>query len=213
MRVGQDLGSIQWFPNFIRPISARILEVYCRLSTSADMTTYILSRTSPTNTTLANPEGVVIYEISTPDILGPSQTTIKRGDTVIATIQWNLVKGSTISINNKTSPIDEVFPRSGTLSMSRVWTTANGEQLKWKDSAKLYCVSVETGLNLATYDRTYFSLFRDKKSTLDISADAAHLIDDLVVTWVITEKKARNRRRSQSVGSHKGGSGEGDVAS
>ncbi|KDN48654.1 hypothetical protein RSAG8_02641, partial [Rhizoctonia solani AG-8 WAC10335] len=144
------------------------------------MTTYNLSRTSPTNTTLTSPEGVVVYEISTPDILGPSQTTIKRGDTVIATIQWNLVKGSTISINGKTSPIDEVFPRSGTLTMSRVWTAANGERFKWKDSAKLYCVSVETGLNLATYDRTYFSLFRDKKSTLDISAAAAHLADDLV---------------------------------
>ncbi|CAE7215256.1 unnamed protein product [Rhizoctonia solani] len=177
------------------------------------MTTYILSRTSPTNTTLTNLEGVVTYEISTPDILGPSQTTIKRGDTVVATIQWNLVKGSNISINGKTSPIDEVFPRSGTLSMSRVWTTANGEQLKWKDGAKLYCVSVETGLNLATYDRTYFSLFRDKKSTLDISASAAHLKDDLVVTWVIAEKKARNRRRSQSVGGRGGDSGGGDGAS
>ncbi|CAE6409273.1 unnamed protein product [Rhizoctonia solani] len=165
------------------------------------MTTYILSRTSPTNTTLSSPEGLAVYEISTPDILGPSQTTIKRGGNVIATIQWNLVKGSTITMSGKTNPIDEVFPRSGTLSMSRIWTTSSGEQFKWKDSAKLYCVSVESGLNLATYDRTYFSLFRDKKSTLDISSNAAHLVDDLVVTWVIAEKKARNRRRSQSVGS------------
>ncbi|KAH7341483.1 hypothetical protein B0J17DRAFT_625985 [Rhizoctonia solani] len=139
------------------------------------MTTYILSRTSPTNTTLASPEG-----ISTPDILGPSQTTIKRGDKVIATIQWNFVKGSSISINGKTSPIDEAFPRSGTLSTSRIWTASNGEQFKWKDSVKLYCVSVESDLNLATYDRTYFSLFRDKKSTLDISANALHLTDELV---------------------------------
>ncbi|KAJ1307832.1 hypothetical protein OPQ81_001914 [Rhizoctonia solani] len=178
------------------------------------MTTYILSRTSPTNTTLTSPDGVVTYEISTPDILGPSQTTIKRGDSVIATIQWNLVKGSTITINGRTSPIDEVFPRSGTLSMSRIWTTSNGEQFKWKDSAKLYCVSVGSGLNLATYDRTYFSLFRDKKSTLDISADAMHLTDDLVVTWVIAEKKARNRRRSQSVGGHnEDGTGKSDSGS
>ncbi|CAE6528005.1 unnamed protein product [Rhizoctonia solani] len=172
------------------------------------MTTYILSRTSPTNTTLTNPDGVVVYEISTPDILGPSQTTIKREDSVIATIQWNLVKGSTITINGKTSAIDEVFPRSGALSVTRVWTTSNGEQFKWKDSMKLYCVSAESGLNLATYDRTYFSLFRDKKSTLDISANGIQLIDDLVVTWVIAEKKARNRRRSQSVGNH-GRSGSG----
>ncbi|KAG8762419.1 hypothetical protein FRC11_009501, partial [Ceratobasidium sp. 423] len=136
--------------------------------------------TSPTNTTLTSPEGVVAYGISTPNILGPSQTTITRGDSVIATIQWNLVKGSTITMNGKTSPIDEVFPRSGALSVSRVWTTLNGEQIKWKGSARLYCVSVEGGLNLATYDRTYFSLFRDKKSTLDISANGAHLIDDLV---------------------------------
>ncbi|CAE6452730.1 unnamed protein product [Rhizoctonia solani] len=159
-----------------------------------------MTTTSPTNTTLSSHEGTVVYEVSTPDILGPSQTTIKRGESVIATIQWNLVKGSTITINGKSSTIDEVFPRSGALSTSRIWTTSNGEQFKWKDSAKLYCVSMESGLNLATYDRTYFSLFRDKKSTLDISANASHLTDDLIVTWVIAEKKARNRRRSQSVG-------------
>ncbi|CUA68541.1 hypothetical protein RSOLAG22IIIB_03579 [Rhizoctonia solani] len=150
---------------------------------------------------LQDSQGVFAYS-------GPSQTTIKRGETVIATIQWNLVKGSNISMNDKTSAIDEVFPRSGALSMSRVWTTTTGEQLKWKDSVKLYCFSVETGLNLATYDRTYFSLFRDKKSTLDISADGTHLTDDLIITWVIAEKKARNRRRSQSVG-RGGGSGGG----
>ncbi|CCO32788.1 hypothetical protein BN14_06851 [Rhizoctonia solani AG-1 IB] len=98
---------------------------------------------------------------------------------------------------------------SHALSTSRVYTTPGGEQFKWKDSKRLYCVSVNTGLNLATYDRTYFYLIRSKKSTLDISSSGAHLADDLVVTWAIAEGKARERRRSRRHGGGGGGGGDG----
>ncbi|CAE6420259.1 unnamed protein product [Rhizoctonia solani] len=171
------------------------------------MTTYTLSRTSPKNTTLIDPGGTVAYEISSTYHLGGSQTTIKKADQTLATIHWKVFQRNTITWNGKTTTISEIFPRSRTLSTSRVYTTPSGEQFKWKDRAKLYCVSVDTGLNLAMYERTLFYLFRSKKSTLDISSSGAHLTDALVVTWAIAEKKARDRRRSRRHGGGGGGGG------
>ncbi|CAE6435938.1 unnamed protein product [Rhizoctonia solani] len=92
---------------------------------------------------------------------------------------------------------------------SRIYTTSSGEQFKWKDKARLYCVSVDTGLNLATYDRVHFRYFRDKKSVLEIATAGVHLTDTLVVTWALAEKKARDRRRSRRNGGGGGGGGGG----
>ncbi|CAE6410916.1 unnamed protein product [Rhizoctonia solani] len=189
------------------------------------MTTYILSRTSPKNTVLTNPEGQVVYEISSTYHLGGSETTIKRGSQLLATIHWKAFLRSTITWNGQTTKINEIFPRSRMLSVyglsssyeipkvinalcrSRIYTTPGGEKFKWKDKARLYCVSVDTGLNLATYERVHFRYFRDKKSTLDITSAGAHLADALVVTWAIAEKKARDRRRSRRNGGGGGGGG------
>ncbi|CAE7182659.1 unnamed protein product [Rhizoctonia solani] len=172
------------------------------------MTTYVLSRTSPKNTTLSDPGGTVVYEISTKYHLGGSETTIKRGDQLLAIIHWKLFLRSTITWNGQTTKIGEIFPRSRTFSVSRIYTMPSGEKFKWKDKARLYCVSVDTGLNLATYDRVHFRYIRDKKSTLDITSAGSQFTDALVVTWAIAEKKARDRRRSRQNGG--GGEGGGD---
>ncbi|CAE6493543.1 unnamed protein product [Rhizoctonia solani] len=173
------------------------------------MTTYTLSRTSPKNTTLTDPGGAVAYEISSTYHLGSSDTTIKKGDQTLAIVHWKPFQRSTITWNGRTTTIKEIFPRSTALSTSRVYTIPSGEKFKWKNSSKLYCVSVDTGLNLATYDRTLFYLVRSKKSTLDITSSGAHFTDDLVVTWAIAEKKARDRRRSRRHGGGGGGGGDG----
>ncbi|CUA71374.1 hypothetical protein RSOLAG22IIIB_04589 [Rhizoctonia solani] len=171
------------------------------------MTTYTLSKTSPINTELTDPGGNVDYEISTPFRLGDSETMIKRGDQVIATIQWKTFQKSTLTMGGKSSTTNKVFPRSKQLSTSRVYTMPNGESFKWKDTSKLYCVSVDTGLNLATYYRTSLHLVRSKKSTLDILHDADVEKTD---TLVIAEKKARNRRRARrNAASGGGGAGGG----
>ncbi|CUA73463.1 hypothetical protein RSOLAG22IIIB_10819 [Rhizoctonia solani] len=171
------------------------------------MTTYTLSRTSPKNTVLTDPEGKEAYQISSKYHLGGSETTVKRGDQVLATIHWKWFLRSTITWDGQTTKIDEIFPRSRRLSVSRIYTTPSGEKFKWKDKARLYCVSVDTGLNLATYERVHFRYFRDKKSTLDITSAGAHVADALVVTWAIAEKKARDRRRSRRNGGGGGGGG------
>ncbi|CAE6473598.1 unnamed protein product [Rhizoctonia solani] len=174
------------------------------------MTTYTLSKTSPINTELADPNGNVVYQISTPFKLGDSETMIRRGDQVIATIQRKTFQKSTLTMGGKSSTINEVFPRSKQLSTSRVYTMPNGESFKWKDTSKLYCVSVDTGLNLATYYRTSLHLVRSKKSTLDILHDAdVEKTDTLVVTWAIAEKKARDRRRARRNAASGGGGGGG----
>ncbi|KAH7330635.1 hypothetical protein B0J17DRAFT_678911 [Rhizoctonia solani] len=173
------------------------------------MTTYTLSKTSPINTVLTDPSENVAYEISTPLKLGDSETTIKRGDQIVATIQWKTFHKSTLTMSGKMATIDEVFPRSKQLSTSRIYTMPNGERLKWKDTSKLYCVSVDSGLNLATYYRTSLYMIRSRKSTLDILHNAdPEKTDTLVVTWVIAEKKARNRRRARRH-AHGGGGGGG----
>ncbi|KAF8599230.1 hypothetical protein BDV93DRAFT_609355 [Ceratobasidium sp. AG-I] len=87
-------------------------------------------------------------------------------------------------MDGKTNAIDEVMPRLKKLSTSRVYTTSDGQRLKWKDSSKLYCVAEDTGLNMATYYRTSLSEVRSKKSTLDIASSAINMADALVYTSV-----------------------------
>ncbi|KAG9104697.1 hypothetical protein FRC06_000084 [Ceratobasidium sp. 370] len=99
-------------------------------------------------------------------------------------------------MNGNTSTIKEILPRSKRFSTSRVYTSADGQKFKWKDGRTLHCVSIDTGLHLATYYRNPFYLVSSKKSTLDISSNGTLFTDILVVTWVIVEKKARDRRRS-----------------
>ena len=111
-----------------------------------------------------------------------------------------------MTIDGKVQTIKEAFPRSQRLSTSRIWTMPNGVKFKWKDSSKLYCVSVDTDLNMATYYRTTFYVFSSKPSTLDIAAGAdTELTDALVLTWAIAENKARERRRARRRAASNGG--------
>ncbi|KAH7329779.1 hypothetical protein B0J17DRAFT_771967 [Rhizoctonia solani] len=92
--------------------------------------------------------------------------------------------------------VSEWFPRSNMLATSRVCTTASGEKIKWRGTQQLSCISPDTGLQLVTYDRVRHRPFRRWESTLNVSPSAMGIIDDLIVTWVIAEKKARERRRA-----------------
>ncbi|CAE6451329.1 unnamed protein product [Rhizoctonia solani] len=112
-----------------------------------------------------------------------------------------------------TAPLSDVFPRDGSLSTSRLFTTASGEKLKWTDKAKLQCVPIDSDVPLATYDYKHFASIRGKKSTLDISPNASHLTDILVVTWVIAEKKAQEARKvaASSGGANVSAAANGDA--
>ncbi|QRW05739.1 hypothetical protein RhiLY_04738 [Ceratobasidium sp. AG-Ba] len=79
-------------------------------------------------------------------------------------------------MNGEKRFIKDVFPKPKTLSTSHVYTTAGGQQLKWKSGGKLHCVDSATGLNIATYYRNRFYLFNNKKSTLDIAPAAIPLL-------------------------------------
>ncbi|CAE6457372.1 unnamed protein product [Rhizoctonia solani] len=110
--------------------------------------------------------------------------------------------GSELTMGGKTASVSDVFPSAGKLSSSRIFTTADGEGLKWKDRSKLYCVSTNDGSSVATYNhRKLSSAFSGKKATLDISPNATHLADILVVTWVIAAKKAQDRSAAATSGS------------
>ncbi|KAG8683005.1 hypothetical protein FRC08_014586, partial [Ceratobasidium sp. 394] len=122
------------------------------------MTTYTLSKTSPINTVLADSEGTPVYEVKTPFRFRNRESTVTRGDQTIATVQWKVFGKSTLTMNGNISTIKEILPRSKRFSTSRVYTSADGQKFKWKDSRKLYCVSIDTGLHLATYYRNPFYL-------------------------------------------------------
>ncbi|CAE7184999.1 unnamed protein product [Rhizoctonia solani] len=141
---------------------------------------YTLSRASPTNTVLTDPQGAAAYVISTPFRLGGTQTTITQGNRVIATIQWNILKSDTVTIDDRTSTIKEAFPKLKLLSTSRTYTTLSGERFKWKGTSRLCCVSVETRGTLAIYERSVFSRVRRKPYVLNILPDADYLIEVLI---------------------------------
>lgn len=55
-------------------------------------------------------------KVSTPFKIGNSETRISRQGQTIATIHWKVFGKSTVTMNGKTSAINDVFPRSKTLS-------------------------------------------------------------------------------------------------
>ncbi|KAG9078614.1 hypothetical protein FS749_009332 [Ceratobasidium sp. UAMH 11750] len=122
------------------------------------------------------------------------ETTIKKQGGTIATIHWKVFGKSTLTMDGKTSILKEVLPKPRIMSSSRVYTCADGRRFKWKGSKKLYCVSEDTGLTLATYYCNPFYLLNGKRSMLDISSPGIPYADVLVVTWAIMEKKARDSR-------------------
>ncbi|CAE6442328.1 unnamed protein product [Rhizoctonia solani] len=157
------------------------------------MATYTLSSNDPRNTTFTNPDGSIVYKISTPNILKNVTTTITRGDeSIVAVIHWNVLDKNEITMNGITQRVVDIFPRSKALTRSRVYTATDGEKFKWKNSTKLYCVSENTGLNIATYYKSLFAVFREKKSTLDIAPGTLHLSDILIVTWCIMEREGED---------------------
>ncbi|CAE6506822.1 unnamed protein product [Rhizoctonia solani] len=162
------------------------------------MTTYTLSKTSPTRTNLLDPEGNIVYKISSPVTPANSDVTIRRGEEIIAVIHWKWFERSTLTMYGRTTKIGEVFPRPDKWSNSRVFTMPDDYQFKWKGLDRVYAINLETDLNIATYYQNPFYLVSKKKSTPDIADGAStELADALVVTWAIFEKKARDWRRSR----------------
>ncbi|KAG8678785.1 hypothetical protein FRC08_017514, partial [Ceratobasidium sp. 394] len=118
--------------------------------------------------------------------------------------------GDRLTIEGREGFIKDLFPKSGTFSTSRIYTTRDGRSFKWKGGRELYCVSADSKINLATYDRVMFAPFRSKKSALYINNIGMELMDALVVTWVIMENYARDRRkRSARAGASAASAGGG----
>ncbi|KAG9081856.1 hypothetical protein FS749_007329 [Ceratobasidium sp. UAMH 11750] len=156
-----------------------------------------LTQTKPCilNTLVTGPDNEVLYEVSTDSkVFSGSVTTISRGGAVLATVEWHKFGTTYLTFEGRTAALKDIFPKSSTLSKSRIYTTQTGVSFKWKHGGELYCVSTETGLNIATYYRIRFAVLRSKLSTLDISGGSEELMDSLVVTWVIMEKIDKDRR-------------------
>ncbi|KDN39676.1 hypothetical protein RSAG8_08704, partial [Rhizoctonia solani AG-8 WAC10335] len=145
------------------------------------MTTYTLSETSPKRCDLTDPEGNIVYKITSPVTPGNSDVTIMRGDELIAIIHWKWFERSTLTMNDKTTKINEVFPRPKKMSISRVYTMPDGYQFEWKGLDMIYAVNVETDLNVATYYQNKTYLVNDRKSMLDVAAGASTELTDALV--------------------------------
>ncbi|CAE6439977.1 unnamed protein product [Rhizoctonia solani] len=156
------------------------------------MTTYTLLKNNPSNTVLTDPDGNVVYKISTPFKFPSETTTITRADDsdIVAIIYWNAVEKNAITINGITQKVNDVFPKTSKMGSSRLVMTGDGETFKWNYTTKLYCMSEATGLNVATYYRIWFADRRTKKSTIDIAPCAVKYADILVVSWMIMERES-----------------------
>ncbi|KAG8678784.1 hypothetical protein FRC08_017513, partial [Ceratobasidium sp. 394] len=145
------------------------------------MPTLTQTKSSILNTLVTGPGGEVLYEVSTEsNVFRGSVTTISRQGAVIARIEWHGFGTDYLTFEGRTGPLKHLFPKSRLLSNSRIYTTQNGVSFKWKFGGELYCVSSDTGLNIATYYHINFGALRGKKSTLDISEGSEGLMDSLV---------------------------------
>ncbi|KAH7330668.1 hypothetical protein B0J17DRAFT_159945 [Rhizoctonia solani] len=81
------------------------------------MTTYTLSKTSPRNTILTDPDGNIAYKISTPFTLKNITTTITRADEsdIVAVIHWNVLDKNEITMSGVTRRINDLFPKPNRL--------------------------------------------------------------------------------------------------
>ncbi|KAF8599226.1 hypothetical protein BDV93DRAFT_312486 [Ceratobasidium sp. AG-I] len=156
------------------------------------MPTLTQTKCSILNTVVEGPDGTPLYEVNTPFKLGTFVTTISRSGQVIATITWGALRHR-LAFEGRDEEMRVIFPKPKMLSPSRVYTTASGRSFKWKSACRLYCVDTETDMNIATYYRVFFPCIRRKKSTLDINDSSEHLMDALVVTWIIMEKYAEDK--------------------
>ncbi|KAG9122062.1 hypothetical protein FRC07_001701, partial [Ceratobasidium sp. 392] len=144
-----------------------------------------LTQTKPSilNTLVTGPDDEVLYEVSTDSKpFKGATTTISRNGVVLATVEWHKLGTSYLTFEGRTGALKDLFPKSRALSKSRIYTTQGGVSFKWKHGGELYCVSTETGLNIATYYRIRYAAFRSKKSksTLDINEGSEGLMDELV---------------------------------
>ncbi|KAF8599227.1 hypothetical protein BDV93DRAFT_609352 [Ceratobasidium sp. AG-I] len=169
-------------------------------------TTLTQTQNSILNTLATGSDGRALYEISTRfKFFSASTTTISSHGNTIALIAWHKFGNSHITLDGRDGAMKDIFPKSQMLSHSRVYTTPEGRAFKWKNGRELYCVATDSGLNLATYYRTRFAMFRSKKSTLDIADAAVDIMDTLVVTWIVMEKFAMDRRREARRAAGSGG--------
>ncbi|KAF8761199.1 CoA-dependent acyltransferase, partial [Rhizoctonia solani] len=148
---------------------------------------YTLIKNDYRNTTLTDPDDNIMYKISTIFKFPNEITTITRGDDldVVAVIHWNASENNTITMNGITRKVNDVFPKPSKWSTtapqsSRLVTTEDGEVFKWKYTLKLYCMSENTGLNVATYYHVLFANLRSAKSTIDIAPSAVQHSDILM---------------------------------
>ncbi|KAG8768897.1 hypothetical protein FRC12_005285 [Ceratobasidium sp. 428] len=167
------------------------------------MTTLSQTNTSILNTLVTGPDGHAVYEV-----FGGSTTTILRHGTVIASIEWHALGSDSLAFEGREGLMKDLFPRTGTFSKSRTYITRNGMSFKWKGRRELYCVTADSGMNLATYNRVSLAPFRSKKSALYVNNVGVEIMDALVVTWIIMEKYARDsRKRAARAGAAGAGGG------
>ncbi|CAE6426070.1 unnamed protein product [Rhizoctonia solani] len=80
------------------------------------MTTLALSESCPTNTTLTDPYGTVVYEVFNHGFSGNKITTIKRNGQILALVKWSTFGESKLTMGGMTAPLNDVFPKTSVLS-------------------------------------------------------------------------------------------------
>jgi len=157
-------------------------------------------------------DGTPLYQANTPFGLVHRKTSIRRvvphvgpGD-LVAEIQWAAIalRSSKVTYRGVSIEMKDLLDRPHFFSTSRVFTGHDGRQYKWKHRAnkfELFDVLTKTPL-AESHRRKYGIIGPSRKLNVDISPQATHMLDDIIVTFIIVAEERRKNDRSRSTASN-----------
>ncbi|KAF8510233.1 hypothetical protein BU17DRAFT_70142 [Hysterangium stoloniferum] len=143
-------------------------------------------------------DGTPLYQANSPGLIHRT-TSIHRiipdagpGD-LVAEIQWSATAlgSSKVTYRGVTIEMKSLLERPHFLSTSRVFTGRDGRQYKWKYTAnKFELFDVLTNALLAESHRYKYGLTGpSRKLNVDISPQATHMLDDVIITFIIVAEE------------------------
>ncbi|KAF8594163.1 hypothetical protein BDV93DRAFT_529478 [Ceratobasidium sp. AG-I] len=160
------------------------------------MTTLVLSRDSPSNTSLTLKNGSLAYVVQT-DFKWKDKVTIITRSTgeELARIEWKVFSEEVLTMDGNTIQLSELLRQSKEFTSSdRFFKNSAGEEYRWKLDRKLYCVNVKTEAPVATFYRSSWGIIGSKEPAyIDIAEEVLGDQDLIVVTCLIMENIKRYR--------------------
>jgi len=168
----------------------------------------------PTNTSVVDTNtGAPLYEIETPRSFFKSRTTTIRRiyqqgspSRVVSQIKWSTFSPDLVSVDgNQWTKVNSFLVKGGIFSESRTFVTVDGAEYKWKSKSDKFTL-VERG-SRTVVARSHRHIipgwilnpFAPRPDmSIDIMPSAVSILDIVVLTFIIMEKKRQERSRADA---------------